>query len=114
MLKILPYLKLCVERSASDIYYTAGAPAMLRIEGEMHAVGKTQLTGEFIRELVLSILTPEQQELLHKEREIDFATEAGGLGRFRVNAFHQRNTLARSFIASGIARSARLGMSART
>ncbi len=94
MLKILPYLKLCVERSASDIYYTAGAPAMLRIEGEMHAVGKTQLTGEFIRELVLSILTPEQQELLHKEREIDFATEAGGLGRFRVNAFHQRNTLA--------------------
>ena len=94
MLKILPYLKLCVERSASDIYFTAGAPAMLRIEGEMHAVGKTVLTGEFVRELSLSVCTPEQQEYVLKHKELDLATEAGGLGRFRVNIFHQRNTLA--------------------
>ena len=33
MLKILPYLKLCVEKNASDIYFTSNAPAMLRIEG---------------------------------------------------------------------------------
>ncbi|GAC1630329.1 MAG: PilT/PilU family type 4a pilus ATPase [Nevskia sp.] len=94
MLKILPYLKLCVERAASDLYFTAGAPAMLRVEGEMHAVGKTVLTSEFVRELSLSICTPEQQEHLLKHKELDLATEAGGLGRFRVNIFHQRNTLA--------------------
>jgi twitching motility protein PilU len=66
MLKILPYLKLAIEKSASDIYFTTGAPAMLRIEGDMHPVGKTLLTAEFIRELALSILTPEQQEYLQK------------------------------------------------
>lgn len=92
--KILPYLRLAVEKRASDIYFSAGATAMLRIEGEMHAIGTTLLTSEFVRELALSILTPEQQEQLLRERELDLATQAGGLGRFRVNIFTQRNTLA--------------------
>ncbi|MCC2656122.1 MAG: PilT/PilU family type 4a pilus ATPase [Panacagrimonas sp.] len=94
MLKILPYLKLCVEKNASDIYFTSNAPAMLRIEGEMLAVGKTLMTGEFIRELANSILTPEQQDYLAKKNEIDLASQAGGLGRFRVNVFTQRGQLA--------------------
>ncbi len=94
MLKILPYLKLAVEKNASDIYFTSNSPAMLRIEGEMIAVGKNVLTSEFIKELAYSILTPEQQEHFTKRLEIDLATQAGGLGRFRVNIFHQRNTVA--------------------
>lgn len=94
MLKILPYLKLCVEKNASDIYFTSNAPAMLRIEGEMLAIGKTLMTSEFIRDLATSILTPEQQEFLAQKNEIDLATQAGGLGRFRVNVFTQRGSLA--------------------
>ncbi|PPE75903.1 type IV pili twitching motility protein PilT [Solimonas fluminis] len=94
MLKILPYLKLAVEKNASDIFFTANAPAMLKIEGEMHAVGKTLMTTEFIRELAYSILTPEQQKHLEEHWELDLATQAGGLGRFRVNIFNQRGTLA--------------------
>ncbi len=94
MLKILPYLKLCVEKNASDIYFTSNAPAMLRIEGEMLAIGKTLMTGEFIRELAHSILTPEQVEHLAQKQEIDLASQAGGLGRFRVNVFTQRGQLA--------------------
>ncbi len=94
MLKILPYLKLCVEKNASDIYFTSNAPAMLRIEGEMLAIGKTLMTSEFIKELAYSILTPEQQEYLAKKNEIDLASQAGGLGRFRVNVFTQRGQLA--------------------
>jgi twitching motility protein PilU len=94
MLKILPYLKLAVEKNASDLYFTSNSPAMLRIEGEMMAVGKSVLTSEFIKELAHSILTPEQQEHFTRRLEIDLATQAGGLGRFRVNIFHQRNTVA--------------------
>lgn len=93
MLKILPYLKLAVEHNASDLYLSPDAPAMLRIEGEMTAVGKTQLTAEFVKELVYSILTPEQQAQLDEHWEIDLATEAGGLGRFRVNAYRQRGNI---------------------
>ena len=93
MLKILPYLKLAVEKNASDIFFTANAPAMLKVDGEFLAIGKTLMTNEFITELAMSILTPEQQEHFKKHLEIDLATQAGGLGRFRVNVFTQRNTV---------------------
>ncbi len=94
MLKILPYLKLAVEKNASDLFFTNNAPAMLKIEGEMLAVGKTQMTSSLIRELVENVLTPEQLKVLEDEHEIDLATDAGGLGRFRVNVFTQRNSTA--------------------
>jgi twitching motility protein PilU len=94
MLKILPYLKLAVEKNASDIFFTSNAPAMLKIEGELVPVGKTLMTSEFVKELAYSILTPEQQDILGVRMEIDLATQAGGLGRFRVNIFYQRNTIA--------------------
>jgi twitching motility protein PilU len=94
MLKILPYLKLAVEKSASDLLFSSNAPAMLKIEGEMLPIGKTLMTSEFIRELAHSILTPEQTNVLQHQNEIDLATQAGGLGRFRVNIFHQRSTIA--------------------
>jgi len=94
MLKILPYLKLAVDKRASDVFFTPNAPVMLKIEGEFVAVGKTLLTTEFVKELAHSILTPDQQQELDAGLEIDLATQAGGLGRFRVNIFHQRNTLA--------------------
>ena len=94
MLKILPYLKLAVEKNASDIFFTPNAPAMLKIEGEMLAVGKTLMTSDLIRELATAFLTQEQQEYLEKNLEIDLASDAGGLGRFRINIFTQRNATA--------------------
>lgn len=93
MLKILPYLKLCVEKNGSDLFFTANAPAQVKIEGELMPIGKNVLTREFIKELALSILSEEQQQYLHENLEIDLATEAGGLGRFRVNIFNQRGSI---------------------
>ncbi|MDP9139937.1 MAG: PilT/PilU family type 4a pilus ATPase [Pseudomonadota bacterium] len=93
MLKILPYLKLCVEKNGSDLFFTANAPAQIKIEGELMPIGKQILTAEFIREVAYSILTPDQQAHLNEHWEIDLATEAGGLGRFRVNIFNQRGSL---------------------
>ena len=91
--KLLPYLNLAVQKNASDIFFTANAPAMLKVEGEMLPVGKQQLTAEFIRDLALSILTPDQVQYLRSNLELDLALQAGNLGRFRVNIFHQRNVL---------------------
>ncbi len=94
MIKILPYLRLAMEHKASDLFFSADAAVMMKIDGEFAAIGKTKMTGEALRELVESIVTPEQQATLAAEQELDFATQAGGLGRFRVNVFNQRNTLA--------------------
>jgi twitching motility protein PilU len=91
--KLLPYLNLAVQKNASDIFFTSSAPVMLKVEGEMLGVGKQQLNAQQISDLAMSILTPDQQEHLHKNLEIDLALQAGTLGRFRVNIFYQRNTL---------------------
>ncbi|MFP5307724.1 MAG: type IV pili twitching motility protein PilT, partial [Gammaproteobacteria bacterium] len=66
MLKILPYMKLCVEKNGSDLFFTANAPAQVKIEGELMPVGKNLLTRDFIKELAFSILTPEQKEHLQR------------------------------------------------
>lgn len=112
MLKILPYLKLAVEKDASDLFFTPNAPAMLKIEGKMLAIGKTQMTSEFVKELAYSILTPEQQEQLQQHLEIDLATQAGGLGRFRVNVFNQRGALAMvlRYVKAAVPRLEQLGV----
>ena len=91
--KLLPYLNLAVQKNASDIFFTANAPAYLKVEGEMLGVGKQQLTAQAIADLAMSILTPEQQAHLQQHLEIDLALQAGNLGRFRVNIFHQRQVL---------------------
>lgn len=94
MLKLIPYLKLAVEKSASDIFFTSGSPAMLKVDGNMFAIGKQLMTKDLIKELAYSIMTPDQQETFKENLEIDLATEAGGLGRFRVNIFNQRGNVA--------------------
>ncbi|MGB1558827.1 MAG: hypothetical protein ACPHCJ_13685, partial [Oceanococcaceae bacterium] len=74
MEKLLPYLKLAVEKDASDIFFTNNSPPMLKVDGEFFAVGKTQMTSESLRALILPILTEDQREFLKTNLEIDLAT----------------------------------------
>jgi twitching motility protein PilU len=57
MLKIRPYLKLCVEKNGSDLFFTADAPAQIKIEGELFPIGKSPLTRGLIGELAGDILS---------------------------------------------------------
>ncbi|ORE87508.1 pilus retraction protein PilT [Oceanococcus atlanticus] len=93
MMKLIPYLKLAVEKNASDIFFTTSSPAMLKVDGNMFAIGKQLMTKDLIKELAYSIMTPDQQATFEQNLEIDLATEAGGLGRFRVNIFNQRGNV---------------------
>jgi twitching motility protein PilU len=84
-------LKLVVEKGASDLFITAGKPPMLKINGKLFAAGKSALSPEQAREVVLGVMNKEQQELFSHEHECNFAINTRGLGRFRVSAFYQRN-----------------------
>ena len=90
MSKLLPYLKLAVDKNGSDLFFSVGAPPMLKIEGVMMAVGKILLTPQTLGELVDDAVTPQQREKLSRDLELDLALHVGTLGRFRVNLFHQR------------------------
>jgi twitching motility protein PilU len=92
--KILPYLRLASEKKASDLFFSAGAPVAIKIDGTTMPAGRSALSAEQVRELVMSVLTPSQQETLKEKLELDLAIDVPEAGRFRVNAFQQRGSLA--------------------
>lgn len=84
-------LKLVVEKGASDLFITAGKPPMLKINGKLFAAGKSNLSPEQSRDIVLGVMNKDQREFFQKNQECNFAINTRGLGRFRVSAFQQRN-----------------------
>src|SRR3977135_3016047 len=85
-----PLFKLMVERKASDLFFTCNAPVKIKIEGKIFPVNKQVLSPETVRQAALGLMSQEQLEYFNEELEIDFAISEPGLGRFRVNVFHQR------------------------
>lgn len=84
-----------IKKKASDLHLQVGLPPMLRIDGELNPVaGADALTEETVEQLVFSVLDEEQKQVLLKDKEFDFSFAFGDLGRFRVNAFHERGNLA--------------------
>lgn len=84
-----------IKKKASDLHVQVGIPPMLRVDGALVAVtGAAALTDEAVETLVFSILDEDQKQILLKDKEFDFSFAFGDLGRFRVNAFHERGNLA--------------------
>lgn len=111
-MKIRPLLQLMAEKKASDLFMTPNAPVKIKIEGRIIPVNKTVLTASVIKSTVLGIMTEEQARRFQDELEIDFAIAEDNVGRFRVNAFHQRGSVAMvmRYISSEVPRLADLGL----
>ena len=83
-------------RNASDVLLIAGAPPMLRINGNLVPGGGAPLEAEDVRSHVLPLIEPWQLEELQKRKSVDLSFARENLGRFRVNIHYQRGTLAAS------------------
>ncbi|EDK72457.1 type IV pilus assembly protein, pilus retraction protein PilT [candidate division TM7 genomosp. GTL1] len=94
-LRIEILLEEVVRKRASDLHLQVGLPPMLRIDGALTPVsGYDALSEEEVERLIFAILDQDQQQILLKDKEFDFSFAFGDLGRFRVNAFHERGNLA--------------------
>ena len=93
-MNVKPLFKLMVEKKASDLFFAPYTPAKIKIEGKIMPVNKLEMTPKMVRQAALELMTEEQMETFNKELEIDFALSEPGLGRFRVNVFHQRGNVA--------------------
>ena len=84
-----------VKKKASDLHLQVGLSPMLRVDGALKPVSGTEiLTEETVETLVFALLDDDQKQILLKDKEFDFSFAFGDLGRFRVNAFHERGNLA--------------------
>src|ERR671915_307995 len=87
-----------VKQKASDLHLTAGTPPMIRQKGALVPLeGMPKLTPTDTREIIYAILNSSQRQRLETDWQIDFAYSVPGHGRFRVNSYFQRGTLAAAF-----------------
>ncbi len=84
---------LVASKNASDLLISAGAPPILRVNGELFRTRMDPLPPERTRALVYSFLTEEQISLFETRRELDFSLAARGRHRFRVNVYLQKGAV---------------------
>jgi twitching motility protein PilT len=84
-----------VKTNASDIHVIAGAPPSLRVDGKI--IYLTQfpvLLPKDTQALAYSIMNEKQRRTFEEKLEVDFSVGMKGIGRFRVNVYSQRGTVA--------------------
>ena len=83
-------LRLMAERKASDVYLSANAPAMIRIDGQCIAMNAQKLPPEAPLNLLSEIVAPNRIEELKETGELNLAITIEGVGNFRISALRQR------------------------
>jgi twitching motility protein PilT len=87
-------LQQMVQLSASDLHLKVGRPPTLRINGDLSPLSLPALRPEDLSQLAKELMSAKQVKEFAEFREADFATGVPGIGRFRVNAYQQRGTIA--------------------
>jgi len=93
-MNVKPLFKLMVEKRASDLFFAPYAPAKIKIDGKIMPVNKLEMTPKMVKQAALELMDENQLDIFTRELEVDFAISEAGLGRFRVNVFHQRGNVA--------------------
>ncbi len=94
-IRIENLLEHVIKNKASDLHLQVGLAPMLRVDGKLNPIADAPvLTEELVESLVFSILDNDQKQVLLKDKEFDFSFAFGDLGRFRVNAYHERGNVA--------------------
>jgi twitching motility protein PilT len=88
-------LRAAGECEASDLHLKAGTVPHVRINGELRPLpGSSRLSAEDIEKIASTLLNNRQRDRLEEGRAVDLAYGVQGLGRFRVNMFRQRGSIA--------------------
>lgn len=87
------YLRIMVEKDASDVYISTGAPVSAKINGQLTPLEEGKQTREQVKAIAYSVMDAEQISAFENKPEMNLAISEEGVGRFRVNIFQQRNSI---------------------
>ena len=87
-------LRLMGEKKASDIYLSAHAPAMIKINGQCLPINNQLLPADAPKALLSEVLPPKRIRELEDTGELNMAQAIEGVGNFRFSAMRQRGTYA--------------------
>ena len=87
-------LRLMADKKASDVYLSAQAPAMIKINGQTIPINSQVLPPEAPRNLLSELVPSTRIEELTETGELNMAVPLDGVGNFRVSAMRQRGSYA--------------------
>ncbi len=94
MMSIDELLRMTVTKGASDLHLKAGSVPVLRIDGEIIPQEEiAEMSSEDMRRVFEEVTTDKQRSSFADELELDFAYQAEGIGRFRINAYLQGGSI---------------------
>lgn len=88
------YLKLMVDRSASDLFLTTGAAPSIKVDGVVYALDAPKLAVGEVKDIAERIMTAQQRKQFETSMECNFSWSCKNLGRYRINVYHQRGEVA--------------------
>ena len=92
-------LQTMAQQGGSDLHLKIGRPPTMRLNGELVAMDMAPLRPEDLRSIGEQIIPPKQRREFDEAKDADFAIGVPGVGRFRVNVYQQRGSLAYAFRA---------------
>ncbi len=109
---VFSFLNLMVEKNASDLFFSVGAPVNVKIEGVTHPLKMPPLVPGEVKQMAYAVMNERQIAEFEARMELNMSISSSGLGRFRVNVFVQRGEtgMVVRFIKSKIPPLADLGL----
>ena len=89
----MPLLQLAVDKQASDLFFSVGAPINIKINDEVMPVNAQKLDAESTRRIAYELMTPEQAATFEDTMEMNFSYRVPNVGNYRVNIFRQRGNI---------------------
>jgi twitching motility protein PilU len=93
-MEISTYLELLAKSKGSDVYLSPGGPPCIKISGGTHQLRQEPLTSEETHAMAYTLMSERQQKEFEQVMEMNLAVALKGVGRFRVNIYRQRGSVA--------------------
>ncbi|TAN76911.1 MAG: type IV pili twitching motility protein PilT, partial [Gallionella sp.] len=91
---VTPLLQLAADKQASDLFFSAGAPVNIKIDGITMPINAQVLDAGIIRRIAYELMSPKRIAEFESAMEMNFSFRADGIGNFRINVFRQRGDIA--------------------
>lgn len=87
-------LRLMADKKASDVYLSAHAPALIKINGLCIPINNQVLPPDAPRNLLAEVIPADRMVELETTSELNMGLPLAGVGRFRISAMRQRGSIA--------------------
>jgi twitching motility protein PilU len=89
-----PLFNLMAEKQASDLFFTAGAPIQIKINGVVMPVNAQLLDPAAVKAIAYEVMSEPQIKEFEQKLEMNLGIGRASIGSFRVNVFRQRGSVA--------------------